>query len=293
MSSVITRTISGAIYIAILITSLLWNQYAFLAVMLFFLAVMMYEFMHFTMGGSYKFTQSLTIIAAMAFFGIIWSVRALPNVHGEFTFLSFLPLFCVMILSLYVKDKTEFGKFSYVYTALIYIAIPFSITNFLVLDINGNFNGILLLLFFSLIWMGDVAAYCFGITLGQKFGKKLFPSISPKKSWVGFWGGMFGTVALSLAYCYIATPNEPSIWYVGGLGEFPWYHAVGLAVVMNIAGVYGDLFESQWKRYYEVKDSGKIIPGHGGLLDRLDSTLFAVPVGFIYLSIFKMINIIL
>lgn len=293
MSTLVQRTISGAVYIAILISSLLWNQYVFLGVMLFFLGTMLYEFMRMTMGERYKFSQWLTIIAGLIFFTIIWCVRVLPHIHGEFTFLAFLPLFFVMVMSLYVKEKAEFGKFSFVYTSLIYIAVPFSITNFLVMDATGKFNGILLLLFFSLIWMSDVAAYCFGITLGQKFGRKLCPTISPKKSWVGFWGGLFGTVCLSVAYCYIPSATTASIWAVGGLENFPVYHAIGLAVVMHVAGVYGDLFESQWKRYYEVKDSGKIIPGHGGLLDRLDSTLFAVPVGFIYLSLFKLIEIIL
>ena len=113
---------------------------------------------------------------------------------------------------------------------------------------------------------------CFGLLFGKN-GKKLFPSISPKKSWAGFWGGLAVAVATAI------------ILNVTGLLVIPWYHSIILAILMDVAGVYGDLFESLWKRIYEVKDSGKIIPGHGGFLDRFDSAIFAIPVGAIYLML--------
>lgn len=287
MKTLLKRTISGLIYGLLLISCTLWCKYSFLAIMLFIIVVMMNEFMKMTMGNHYRFSQCLTIFTAVSFFSLVWAVRAFPAVHAEFAFLALIPLFAVMINSLYVKDKSEFGKFTNVYTALIYIAIPFTINNFLVMDIDGNYNGWLLLGFFILIWASDIGAYIFGITFGQKYGKKLFPSISPKKSWIGFWGGMLLTVAVSLTIYFTG------LWQYGGLESFSWYHAIALAVIMDIFGVYGDLFESQWKRHYEVKDSGSIIPGHGGLLDRLDSSLFAVPAGVLYLAIFKLFEVIL
>jgi phosphatidate cytidylyltransferase len=128
-----------------------------------------------------------------------------------------------------------------------------------------------------IIWGSDVGAYLFGITLGQKYGKKLFPSISPKKSWIGFWGGLFMAVALAVGLHYLE------------LLPFELRHCIVMSVLLNVTGVYGDLIESQWKRHYEVKDSGNIIPGHGGLLDRFDSALIAIPIGIIYLVLWNVL----
>jgi phosphatidate cytidylyltransferase len=148
--------------------------------------------------------------------------------------------------------------------------------NFAVFNSEGEFSGMMLLCFFAIIWGTDVGAYLFGITLGQKYGKKLFPSISPKKSWIGFWGGLFTSALVAVALHYL------------GLFHFDILHCIIMAVLLCITGVYGDLIESQWKRHYEVKDSGNLIPGHGGLLDRFDSALIAIPIGIIYLV---MINV--
>jgi phosphatidate cytidylyltransferase len=197
-------------------------------------------------------------------------------VPGRFVILAFVPVFVLMINSLYVKDKSRFDKFSNLYTALIYIAVPWSLLNFAVFNQAGEFNGKMLLCFFAIIWGTDVGAYMFGITLGQKYGKKLFPSISPKKSWIGFWGGLFTSVLVAVILHYV------------GLFSFDILHCIIMAVLLCITGVYGDLIESQWKRHYEVKDSGNLIPGHGGLLDRFDSALIAIPIGIIYLV---MINV--
>ena len=111
----------------------------------------------------------------------------------------------------------------------------------------------------------------FGMSLGQRFGKKLFPEISPKKSWIGAIGGCFTAVLAALI-----------LKWTGMIG-FPTVHCIVLALIMDVAGVYGDLFESQWKRCHDIKDSGNIIPGHGGFLDRFDSTLMAFPAGAVYL----------
>lgn len=285
MNNLVTRSVSGAVYVILLLGCVLWNKYSFLVLMLFFLAVMMYEFLKMTMGNEYKYSQWISIGVGCMFFALIWSVRSIPSFHSEFCFLALVPLFILMINSLYVKDKSNFGKFANVYTALMYLAIPFTVNVYVVMDNCGHYNGMLLVLFFVLVWASDIGAYVFGMALGQKFGKKLFPSISPKKSWVGYWGGLIVTVAVSLLLYFTHA------WSVSGLFGFTWYHSVLIAVVMHVFGAYGDLFESQWKRYYDRKDSGTIIPGHGGLLDRLDSSLFAIPTGVIYLFIFKFFSV--
>lgn len=143
---------------------------------------------------------------------------------------------------------------------------------------GGEFSGKLLLAFFIMIWSSDVGAFCVGSLLGQKAGsRKLAPSISPNKSWVGFWGGLVFTVAAGVILHYT------------GMLAFPVVHCVVLAVIVHCFGVCGDLMESALKRYCGVKDSGNLIPGHGGLLDRFDSTLLAVPAGALYLFVFRLL----
>ena len=275
MNNFIKRTISGIGFGIIMLAAFLTNKYVFGVVMLASLVIMMKEFLHMTCGKNYWFSQILSILAGATLFTLTYFYKGF-NVPGRFVILAFVPVFILMINSLYVKDKSRFDKFSNLYTALIYIAVPWSLLNFAVFNQAGEFNGKMLLCFFAIIWGTDVGAYMFGITLGQKYGKKLFPSISPKKSWIGFWGGVFTSVLVAVVLHYV------------GLFKFDLLHCIIMSVLLCITGVYGDLIESQWKRHYDVKDSGDLIPGHGGLLDRFDSALIAIPIGIIYLV---MINV--
>ena len=274
--NLIIRTLSGAGYVAVMLAGLLLNKYLFAIVMLFAMVVMMHEFFKMTMGNEYRFSRALAIFAGITLFALTFMYRGhVFNFPGRLVVLSIIPIFIVMINSLYVKDKTDFGKFANLYTAILYIAVPMTLSNFAVFSPSGNFSGHLLLCFFIIIWASDVGAYLFGMTLGQIFGKKLFPEISPKKSWIGFWGGFLMSVLVAIALYY--TGLFPQSYHI--------LNCIVMAVLMNISGVYGDLVESQWKRHYALKDSGNIIPGHGGMLDRFDSALFAIPVGVIYLMV--------
>ena len=240
------------------------------------MSVMLLEFYHITMGESYKLSKILAIVAAIILFGILFAVSSY-HIPIKFVALSMVPLFIVMINSLYVKDKEEYGKFSNIYTGLLYIAVPIALSNLIAFDKAGNFSGKLLLCFFIIIWCSDVGAFAFGISLGKFFPKKLFPTVSPKKTWIGFIGGLVSSVLAAFAL------------YEFHILKFPLIHCLILSLIMSVTGVYGDLYESQWKRVYGVKDSGKIIPGHGGFLDRFDSTLMAMPFGAIYLAIFDLL----
>ena len=272
MNNFIKRTLSGIGFVAIMLAALLTNKFVFGIVMLLSLVVMMREFLHMTCGSEYRYSQILSIFAGVTLFVLTYLFKGF-NFPGRLVILAFIPVFVVMINSLYVKDKSRFDKFANLYTAILYIAVPWSVFNFAVFNGCGDFNGKLLLAFFAIVWGSDVGAYLFGITFGQKYGKKLFPSISPKKSWIGFWGGMLMAIAVAM------------ILHYAGLMPFTLLHCVFLAVLLDVAGVYGDLIESQWKRHYNVKDSGNLIPGHGGLLDRFDSALIAIPIGVIYLVV--------
>ena len=277
MNNFIKRTISGIGFAAVMLAAFLTNEYVYGVVMLLSLVIMMKEFLTMTCGSNYPYSQVLSILSGAVLFTLIYMYKAF-EFPGRLVILAFVPVFLLMINSLYLKDKSRFDKFAILYTALMYIAVPWSLLNFAVFNSAGEFNGILLLCFFCIIWGTDVGAYIFGITLGQKYGKKLFPSISPQKSWIGFWGGMLVAVGVCLALYFTG------LFPLRGESEFySLIHCVAIAILIDIAGVYGDLIESQWKRHYEVKDSGTLIPGHGGLLDRFDSALIAIPIGIIYL----------
>ncbi len=281
MSNFWKRTISGLVFGAIMLAAFLTNKYVFGVVMLFSLIVMMREFLRMTCGKNYWFSQILSILAGATLFTLIYLYKGF-DFPGRLVILACIPVFILMINSLYVKDKSRFDKFSNLYAALIYIAIPWSLLNFAVFS-GDVFNGKLLLCFFAIIWGTDVGAYLFGVTLGQKYGKKLFPSISPKKSWIGFWGGLFTAVLTAVVLHYTG------LFTFGPDRSSKLIHCICMALLLSVTGVYGDLIESQWKRHYEVKDSGNIIPGHGGLLDRFDSALVAIPVGIIYLVVMNVL----
>ena len=272
MKNLIIRTLTGAGFVAVTAVCILLNKYTFGVLMTCLMAAMMIEFYRMTMRGEYLFSQALSILAAVVMFALTYLYRGF-NFPGRLVILSVIPVFIMMINSLYVKDKTDFGKFANLYTALLYIAVPIALTCFAVFPRPGEYSGVLLLSLFIIIWVSDIGGYLFGMTIGQRYGKKLFPEVSPKKSWAGFWGGLLLAVAAGVALHYT------------GMLKYPLEHCIILSVIMNIAGVYGDLIESQWKRYYAVKDSGTIMPGHGGILDRLDSALLALPTGIIYLTV--------
>ena len=236
------------------------------------MVTMLYEFYRMTMGELFPKTRALAItLGCCAFLGLFFVMAFQLDIR--LVGISAILLLLLMITTLMVKDKADFKLFAFLYTGLMYIAVPLTLSNFIVFDKYGEFNGLPMLAFFIIIWSSDVGAYCIGMLLG-KYSKKLFPSVSPKKTWAGFWGGLAFAVLAGLIL----------VWT--GLWTYPWFHAIFLAMVMHVFGVFGDLFESQWKRVCEIKDSGAIIPGHGGMLDRFDSALFAIPAGVIYLVIF-------
>ena len=275
MSNSAVRALSGTGFVIIMLFCLLFSKFTFGVLVMLITVGMMVEFYRMTMGNSYVISRIFAIVAAVSLFVLIFCHSAF-GMDLKYIALAMAPIFLRMINSLYVKDKSEFGRFSNIYTALLYIAAPMALSNLIVFQ-HGRFSGVLLICFFIIIWASDIGAYTFGIALGKRFPKKLFESISPKKTWIGYWGGLIMAV---VAAC---------ILYFTGYMKYPLIHCVVLAVVMHIAGVWGDLFESQWKRFYNVKDSGNIIPGHGGLLDRFDSTLMAMPIGAVYLAIFNLL----
>ena len=273
MNPTVKRTIFGVLFLAVMLGGLLINRIVFIILFSLISYIMLSEFYRMTMGNSYRVLQDFAACMGAA---LVW-IAGSCLYRGESLSETFFPsLFiltgAIMIWSIFQKDHKDFLKTGYLYAGLLYIGIPIALSNVVVYS-NGTFSGLLMVAFFIIIWASDTGAYCFGMLLGQKiWPAKLCPSISPKKSWAGFIGGLLTSVLAG------------AILYWTGLFTFPIWHCL-----IMVAGVFGDLFESLWKRAAGIKDSGNLIPGHGGLMDRFDSALFAIPAGYIYLLLFELV----
>ena len=277
MSSLVKRTIFGVLFLVIMLGGLLFYKTLYVVLFAFITGVMLHEFYRMTMGHSYAGVQY-----AAVFFGVLIFFLGNRYFFGQQTLAELVSeavilVLGIMMMTIVQKDHTDFLKTAYLYAGLVYIALPLTLSN-AVVSRGGTFSGLLMVAFFCIIWASDVGAYCFGMLFGQKsWSRKMCPSISPKKSWAGFWGGLFMALVAG------------AILYWTGLFPFPIWHCLAVAALMNVTGVMGDLFESLWKRAAGIKDSGNIIPGHGGLMDRFDSALFAIPTGFIYLLMLELV----
>lgn len=268
MNTTVKRSLVGIVFLIIMIGGML---YLYPVLFLLILIGMMEEFLRMTLGKKHPGIRIAAIVtAAVAFILCVLAGRDLLPVRwlgiNAFTLLA--------LLIFMITDHRDFKEYSYVFTALLYIALPLCLLPFFV----ERAGAMLLLSFFILIWVSDVGAYCFGMVFGQKiWPAKLCPEISPKKSWAGALGGLL--VTLLAAY----------ILQLLNLLPFSLAHVFILGTIMNVSGVFGDLFESLWKRQFGMKDSGTIMPGHGGLLDRFDSSLFAIPAGAFYLILNELV----
>lgn len=275
MNGTVKRTIFGVLFLAVMLGGLLFHAYLFAALLGFICAGMLWEFYKMTLGAQMKRQQWLAICSGtLAFLGVFLVVG-----YGlSWKWLGLLLVLVVVLSSSFIfeKDHQDFPKAAFLYAGLLYIAVPIALSNLLVFQ-DGVFSGTLLVAFFIIIWSSDTGAYCFGMLFGQKGGKKLCPAISPKKSWAGFWGGVFMAMVAG------------AILHFTGLFGFSLVHSLIVAGIMGVVGVAGDLFESLWKRAFDIKDSSHIIPGHGGLLDRFDSALFAIPAASVYLILFDLL----
>ena len=186
----------------------------------------------------------------------------------------------IMVLEIYRKEDRPFDSLAHTFFSVIYTAIPFSMFPFSAFSHTGLdsllphpgilFSPGMIIGFFILIWANDTGAYIIGISFGKH---RLLERISPKKSWEGFVGGV-------LLAAFIA-------WLLSGwLGVVDSFSWILISIIVSFAGTYGDLVESMLKRNTGVKDSGSIMPGHGGFLDRFDSAIFSFPLVYLFISLF-------
>ncbi|MDR1584800.1 MAG: phosphatidate cytidylyltransferase [Prevotellaceae bacterium] len=268
MSNFVQRTISGAIFISIVIASILLHVYTFLAVFVVLCAWSVREFQQLTN----KLPDVNVNTWAAAFGGALSFLCSYVYASDIFTYQWIYSLYIayvaiVFIAELFRKAPNPVNNWAYFILGQIYVALPFSLLNFILFA--AGYNPVILLSVFIIIWVNDTVAYLFGVTMGKR---RLFERISPKKSWEGFIGGALGTLATGYVFSLL-------------IPELSLLHWLILAEIIIVFGTFGDLTESLLKRTLNVKDSGDAIPGHGGLLDRFDSMLLAAPAVFVYLTI--------
>ena len=281
MKKFITRAITGVVYVALVVAALYFGHEWKLIFFGILNLLALNEF--------YKLTaepnrRKITLLYDLA--------------AGTFIYLNMMMLIPVLIVrlvyELYTRHADSIRSLSLSIFGYIYISLPLcilnnfeSLLNFDIISVGGyggEGDWAYLLAMFIFIWLNDTAAYCVGSMIGGKIfvGKKMFPRISPKKSWEGFFGGL----AFCIAAAYIISRFIPDTWNPLGVTQNQW---IVFGALTTIIATWGDLVESLIKRTLGVKDSGNLLPGHGGILDRIDSLLLVIPATFCLFCVFLFI----
>lgn len=280
----IQRAITGIIFVGVLIGCILGGPISFSLLFALITALTIHEFgVIISKQPDVEINKPICMLAGVfLFFGFAY-LGVMPGQTEILIPYLFLIIY-LLVSELYLKKKNPLNNWAYAMMSQIYIALSFAMLNVLAYHSIGNegelsnyqvqYNPILPLSIFIFTWINDTGAYCTGMLFGKH---RLFERISPKKSWEGsIGGGVFSIIAAIVMAHYF--PFMPiSIW-------------IGLALTVVIFGTLGDLTESRLKRTIGIKDSGNILPGHGGMLDRFDSTLMAVPAAVVYLYIISFIE---
>ncbi len=279
MKNLLLRTVTGVLFVAAIVGSFLRPE---TMVLLFALvtALTIWEF-----GGLVNQREGVTINRFITSVAGVYLFLAMTyfcsDVYGgmakSVVFIPYLiTLVYLLVAELYLKQPDPIADWAYTMLSQMYIALPFSLLNALAFTATPTgmvvYNPLLPLAVFVFLWMNDTGAYCVGSLIGRH---KLFPRVSPGKSWEGSIGGglvVMGVAGLVATYVDNGTQPMLTIWQ--------W---LGLGLTVVVCGTWGDLVESLFKRTLGIKDSGNILPGHGGMLDRFDSSLLAIPAAVVYL----------
>ena len=269
----IQRAVTGVLFVIVLVGCILYSPLSFGILFTIISALSVHEFAQLVnRSGEVSINKTITALGGAYLFLALMSFCTQQSI-GARIFLPYLGLLLyMMITELYLKKKNPTGNWAYSMLSQLYVALPFALLNVLAFQYSTEtssvtYNPILPLSIFVFIWLRDTGAYCTGSLIGKH---RLFERISPKKSWEGSIGGGIFSIASSFVFAYF-------------FSFMLWWQWVGLAIVVVIFGTWGDLTESLMKRQLGIKDSGNILPGHGGMLDRFDSALMAIPAAVVYL----------
>jgi phosphatidate cytidylyltransferase len=268
LNNLLTRTITGLLYAAVILAGLCLNATVFFIVFAVAAALTIWEFyglMENYMGERLNKVRD-TIGGLLLFAGAFLTASGLAGAYSFVLYLLYAIL--VFVEELYNRSASDpIRRWSIVFLGQTWCAAPFALMNYLAFAEGGAFEPYSLLAVIVFVWLSDSGAYIFGSLFGRR---RLLERISPKKSWEGFFGGLALAVAASLVFAR----------YIDSLHTYQW---ITLAVITVVFGTCGDLCESLLKRRLGVKDSGNILPGHGGMMDRFDSILMAVPASLLLL----------
>ena len=282
MKNFITRAITGVLFVAIVVTCFLKGT----SMILLFALVTGMTIWEFTgLVNNRENVKTNRFISTIA--GVYFCLSVAGYCSGMTPSAVFIPYLITIVYlfvsELYTKNEDAINDWAYTMLSQMYIALPFSCLNVLAfrgtIDGEVNFNMLLPLSIYVFLWINDTGAYVTGSLLGKH---KLFPRISPGKSWEGSIGGGLFVIFFSMFVAHI--DKTGLLMDLGcshtGLNLPQW---IGLGIVVVFFGTWGDLVESLLKRTLGVKDSGNILPGHGGMLDRFDSSLMAIPASVVYI----------
>lgn len=269
MKNVIVRSLSGIVYVGVMVGAVLAGG-VWLALLLSVLACLgINEFNIITketkyprLTGSIDIASGILIVLSSCFF-----FSGHVKTAGSLMFTTLILYVARLVGQIYARQGNGINALARSMMAQLYIAIPLALIAMLYYSLATPHLVLALLIF---IWVSDTGAFCVGSRIGRH---KLFERISPKKTWEGFWGGMLFCVAAAFAMRGCFGKYYPGISY----GDM-----CRLGILVSIFATFGDLLESMIKRTVSVKDSGNLIPGHGGILDRIDSLLLVAPVAVIY-----------
>lgn len=277
MNNLVVRTISGTVFLGILLAGIIFHPFGYLSVFLFVVTVGLYEFYAILLPPTFPLRKVLGYLIALLLFGL-FHAKGFGLIGTDGFVWLVIPAVALFVAELYSGSEKPFAMIAAVLTGIVYVALPFALLAELAFS-NGNYDYRIVLSLFIILWSNDVGAYCFGIMFGRGGKHKLFERISPKKSWEGFWGGLIAALSAGVIMS--------SVWddrYCFGL-----FHWLMLSVIVSLAAVFGDLAESMLKRSAGIKDSGHIMPGHGGILDRFDGALLAFPCALAYINILNLL----
>ena len=276
MKNFIVRTITAVFFVAAIVTSFL-NPQAMSLLFAIVTGMTIWEFAGLVNDRPYtSINRFICTVSGVYLFLAMAGYNS--GITPATVFIPYLvSIIYLMVAELYLKSKDPVNNWAYTMLSQLYIALPLSLLNVLAYRSNGyeiQYTYLVPLSVFVFLWVNDAGAYICGSLLGRH---KLFPRISPGKSWEGSIGGGLLVMAAAVLVWYLTSQYDVNDL---GLNAYEW---AGLGLVVVVFGTWGDLIESLFKRTLGIKDSGSILPGHGGMLDRFDSTLMAVPASVVYL----------
>lgn len=274
MKNLVVRTLSGIVLAAVMLGAIAWSQWSFGALLLLLLLAGMYEFYVLAEKQGNAPQKVVGLVAGVVLFILNFAfvsddIEVLGSASQAYACgLAFLLLLlpAMFICELYRRRDNPASGIGTTMMGVCYVALPLSLMCYIPIVGSEVWNPWVMIFYIFIIWANDVFAYLIGMSIGRH---RLCERLSPKKSWEGFFGGIAGAVAMGVAASYVL---DTAVWV--------W---VGLAIVAAATGVLGDLVESMFKRAAGVKDSGNLIPGHGGVLDRFDAMLLSAPFVFVYM----------